>query len=166
MTIKPETGSHTAEEFSWVPWPFCSLPRLPFPIKSLALPACVSPQTVHFQVLDTSPLLGSGRGSPSGNTNIDGREKQKTGTYQKRLNQKREDNETDKRSRLNTIKFCNPGWLPTNWRIINFQRFSHGSESYELYISLPILVSGTRKTSPQSICFEGRGQGLIEGALI
>ena len=35
---------------------------------SLALSARVSPQTVHFQVLDTSPLLGPGRGPPSCNT--------------------------------------------------------------------------------------------------
>ena len=32
--------------------------RRPFPIKSLALSACVSPQIIHFWVLDKSPLLG------------------------------------------------------------------------------------------------------------
>ena len=31
-------------------------PRQPFPIKSLALSTCVSPQTIHFRVLDKSPL--------------------------------------------------------------------------------------------------------------
>ena len=41
-TTKPETGSHVAEQFSWVPLPYCSLPRCPFPIKSLALLARVS----------------------------------------------------------------------------------------------------------------------------
>ena len=30
------------EQFSWVPLPYCSLPRCPFPIKSLALSARVS----------------------------------------------------------------------------------------------------------------------------
>ena len=42
ITIKPETASHVAELFSWVPLPYCSPPRCPFPIKSLALSACVS----------------------------------------------------------------------------------------------------------------------------
>ena len=36
----------------------------PFPMKSLALPAHVSPRTLHFQVLDKSLLLGPGRGPP------------------------------------------------------------------------------------------------------
>ena len=64
MTIKPETVSHVAEQFSWVPLPCCSPPRPPFPIKSLALSARVSPQAIHFRVLDKSPLSGPGRGSP------------------------------------------------------------------------------------------------------
>ena len=41
-----------------------SPPRRPFPIKSLVL-AHVSPQTIHFQVLDKSPLAGPGSGPPS-----------------------------------------------------------------------------------------------------
>ena len=49
ITRKPETVSHVAEQFSWIPLPSCSLPRRPFPIKSFALSACVSPQT-HFWV--------------------------------------------------------------------------------------------------------------------
>jgi len=61
ITIKPETVSHVAEQSSWVPLPSCSLSGLPFPIKSLALSARMSPQTIHFQVLDRSLLLGSGR---------------------------------------------------------------------------------------------------------
>ena len=61
ITIKPETVSHVAERSSWVPLPFCPLPGGPFPIKSLALSAHVSPQTIYFRVLDRSPLLGSGR---------------------------------------------------------------------------------------------------------
>ena len=47
-TIKPETASHVAELFSWVPLPYCSPPGCPFPIKSLALSARVSPRTIHF----------------------------------------------------------------------------------------------------------------------
>ena len=55
--------SHVAEQFSWLPLPYCSPPGCPFPIKSLALLAHVSPRTIHFQVLDKSPVLGPGRGS-------------------------------------------------------------------------------------------------------
>ena len=58
IIIKPKTVSHMTEQVSWVSSPCCSLPGCPFPIKSLALSACVSPQTIHFQVLDKSPLLG------------------------------------------------------------------------------------------------------------
>ena len=42
ITIKPKTASRMAEQSSWVPLPSCSLPRHPFPIKSLALSARVS----------------------------------------------------------------------------------------------------------------------------
>ena len=62
IPIKPKTASHVAEHCSWVPLPSCSLPGRPFPIKSPALSACVSPRTIHFQVLDKSPLSGPGRG--------------------------------------------------------------------------------------------------------
>lgn len=71
ITIKPKAVSHMAEQ-SWVPLPFCSPPRRPFTIKSLPLSACVSPQTIHFQALDKSPLAGSGRSPHSCN---------KTGTH-------------------------------------------------------------------------------------
>ena len=64
ITIKPETASHVAEQFSWVPLSYCSLLGCPFPIKSLALLAHVSAGIVHFPVLDKSPLSGPGRGSP------------------------------------------------------------------------------------------------------
>ena len=67
ITIKPETASHMAEQFSWVPLPYCSPPGCPFPIKSLALSARVSPQTLHSRVLDKSPVSGPGRGPPSCN---------------------------------------------------------------------------------------------------
>ena len=68
ITIKPETANHVAELVSWVPLPYCSPPGCPFPIKSLALTAHVSPHTIHFRVLDKSPVLGPGRGPPSWNS--------------------------------------------------------------------------------------------------
>ena len=61
ITIKPETASHAAEQFSWVPLPYCSPPGCPFPVKSLALSVHVSPRTIHFWLLDKSPVLGPGR---------------------------------------------------------------------------------------------------------
>ena len=70
ITIKPETASHTAEQFSWVPLPCCSPPGCSFPITSLALSARVSPWTIHFWVLDKSPLSGPGRGPPSCNNSV------------------------------------------------------------------------------------------------
>ena len=68
ITIKPETASHVTELFSWVPLPYCSPSRCPFPIKSLALSAHVPPWTIHFLVLDKSPVLDPGPGTPSSNT--------------------------------------------------------------------------------------------------
>ena len=68
ITIKPETASHMAELFSWVPLPHCSPPGGTFPIKSLALSAHVSPQTIHFRLLDKSTVSVPGRGPPSCNT--------------------------------------------------------------------------------------------------
>ena len=64
ITIKPETASHMVELFSWVPLPYCFPPGCPFPIKSLALSAHVSPRIIHFRVLDKSPASGPGCGSP------------------------------------------------------------------------------------------------------
>ena len=68
ITIKPETESHVAEQFSWVPLPDCSPPRRPLPINSLALSAHVSPQTTDFQLLDKSPPLGPRRDPRSRST--------------------------------------------------------------------------------------------------
>ena len=68
ITIKPEIGSHVTEQSSWVPLPSCSPPGHPFPIKPLALSAHVSPRTIHFRVLDKSPVSGPGRGPPSYNS--------------------------------------------------------------------------------------------------
>ena len=48
ITIKAETASHVTEHSSWVPSPSGSPPGRPFPIKSLALLARVSPWTIHF----------------------------------------------------------------------------------------------------------------------
>ena len=56
ITIYPKTGSHVAEQFSWVLLLSTWVPL--FPIKSLALSACLSTWT---KVLDKSPLLGPGR---------------------------------------------------------------------------------------------------------
>ena len=70
ITIKPETASHVTELFSWVPLPYCSPPGCPFPIKSLALSVYLSPWTIHFQVLDKSPVLGPGKSLPSCNNSI------------------------------------------------------------------------------------------------
>ena len=70
IAIKPETASQVAELYSWVPLPYCSPPGCPFPIKSLALSAHVSPRTIHFRVLDKSPVSGLGKGPPSCNTYI------------------------------------------------------------------------------------------------
>ena len=58
VTIKSNPVSHMAEPFSWTPLPSYSPPRRLFPIKSLALSARVSPQTLHFPVIEKSPLLG------------------------------------------------------------------------------------------------------------
>ena len=63
ITIKPKTVSHVVEQSSWVPLLCCSLPRHPFPIKSLALSAHVSPQTIHFSVID-KPTLWPWKESP------------------------------------------------------------------------------------------------------
>ena len=68
IPIKPETSSHVTELFSWVPLPCCSPPRCSFPIKSPALSIHMSPRTIHFQVLDKSPVSGPGRGPPSCNS--------------------------------------------------------------------------------------------------
>ena len=67
MIMKPETACPVSEQFSWVSLPYCSPPGFPFPIKSLALSAHVSPWTIHFQVLDKSPVSGPGRAPPSCN---------------------------------------------------------------------------------------------------
>jgi hypothetical protein len=44
--------------------------RAPLPNKVSCLAARVSPWTIHFRVLDNSPLLGTGRGPSSCNTGV------------------------------------------------------------------------------------------------
>ena len=63
ITIKPDTASHVAEQFSWVPLPYCSPPRCPFPIKSLALSAHVSSDNSFLSVRQ-EPSFGPWKGSP------------------------------------------------------------------------------------------------------
>ena len=61
ITIKP--ASHAAERSSWVPSPCRSPPGRPFPIKSRARSALVSPRTIHFRVRQ-EPSFGPWKGSP------------------------------------------------------------------------------------------------------
>ena len=63
ITIKPETASHVAELFSWVPFPYCSLPVCPFTIKSLAFSACVSSDN-SFPSVRQESNFGPWKGSP------------------------------------------------------------------------------------------------------
>ena len=63
ITIKPKTASHASEQFSWVPLPSCSPPGCPFPIKSLALSACVSLDN-SFPSVRQEPSFGPWKGSP------------------------------------------------------------------------------------------------------
>ena len=49
------------------PYPTAFHP-VPFPNKTLALSAHVSPWTIHFRILDKSPVLGPGRGPSSCST--------------------------------------------------------------------------------------------------
>jgi len=63
INIKPETVSHMAEKFSWVPLPCCCLPGCLLPIKSLALSACVSLDNSFLNVR-REPTLGALEGAP------------------------------------------------------------------------------------------------------
>ena len=44
--------SCSLKQFSWVPLPYCSPPGCPFPIKSLALSAHVSPRTTASCIVE------------------------------------------------------------------------------------------------------------------
>ena len=70
ITIKPQTASMWQSCSPGFLYPTALHPGALFPIKSLALSAHVSPQTIHFQVLDKSPVSGPGRGPPSCNSKI------------------------------------------------------------------------------------------------
>ena len=48
ITIKSKTSSQVAEQFSWVPFPYCLLPCHPLSIKAIALLPYVSPWTIYF----------------------------------------------------------------------------------------------------------------------
>ena len=64
ITIKPETVSHAAEQFSWVPLPYCSPPRCPFPNKiSCFVSTCVSLDN-SFPSVRQEPSFGPWKGSP------------------------------------------------------------------------------------------------------
>ena len=63
ITIKPETASHAAEQFSWVPLPYRSPPGCPCPIKSLALSARVSSDN-SFPSVRQEPSFRPWKGSP------------------------------------------------------------------------------------------------------
>ena len=54
ITIKGKTESHAAEQFSWIPLSCGSPHEHPFLINSFALSACMSPWTIHFQMLGKS----------------------------------------------------------------------------------------------------------------
>ena len=63
ITIKPETGSHAAEQFSWVPLP-ADLHRVPFPNKiSCFVSMCVSSDN-SFPSVRQEPSFGPWKGSP------------------------------------------------------------------------------------------------------
>ena len=64
ITIKPETASHMAEQFSWVPTPSCSLPGLPLPNKvSCFVSTCVSSDNL-CQNIRQEPTLRPWKRSP------------------------------------------------------------------------------------------------------
>ena len=44
----PDRGRRVAGQCSWAPFPSCSPPGRPFPVKPLALPSRVSPQIIHL----------------------------------------------------------------------------------------------------------------------
>ena len=48
LTLSPKTASQMVEKYSWVLLPYCSPPGCPYPTKSLALSAPVSPWTIYF----------------------------------------------------------------------------------------------------------------------
>ena len=66
MPIKPETVSHVAEQFTWVPLPFCSLPGSLFPIVFCFISMCVSLDNL-FPIVRQEPPLRPWRSLPSCN---------------------------------------------------------------------------------------------------
>ena len=64
-TINPETASHMAKQFPLGSPTQLISARAPLPSKVSALSARVSPQTLHFRLLDEIPLSDPGKGPPS-----------------------------------------------------------------------------------------------------
>ena len=67
ITIKPETAEPRGRAVLLGSLTLLLSTQCPFPIKSLALSAHVSPWTIHFQVLDKGPVSGPGSDPPSCN---------------------------------------------------------------------------------------------------
>ena len=65
ITIKLETASHMAEQFSWVPLPYCSIPGHPFPIKSYCFVNRYVSSDNSFPSVRQEPTLGPWKGSLS-----------------------------------------------------------------------------------------------------
>ena len=64
ITIKPDIVNHRAEQFSWVPLPYCSPPGCSFPIKiSCFVSRCVSSDN-SFPSVRQEPSFGPWKGSP------------------------------------------------------------------------------------------------------
>ena len=62
ISMKPRTVSHMAEQFSWVPLPYWSLPGCPFPIVSCFVSICVSLDN-SFPSVRQEPILKPWKGS-------------------------------------------------------------------------------------------------------
>ena len=63
ITIKPKTVSHMAEQSSWVPLPYCSPPRHPFPVVSCFDSKCFLGDN-SFQSVRRKSTLGLWKVSP------------------------------------------------------------------------------------------------------
>ena len=119
------------KQFSWVPWPCCSLPSHAFPVKSFTSQH-MSPQTLHFPVLDKSPLWGPGSGAPSGNKGEEIREDNVSPVFNTTLNSQGTDH--------NHSYCCFPPRVPSslnwgNWtgqslKLLHFSLFKSLTHAY------------------------------------
>ena len=71
ITIKPETASHPAEQFSWVLLPYFSPPGTLSNKISCFVSTCVSEDNSFLFLLDKSPVSGPGRDPSSCNTCVE-----------------------------------------------------------------------------------------------